>query len=269
MWLHPATQRNVAQLKADGVRVIEPDEGEMACGEFGPGRLPEPERIVGAIRQKVRGDGRLKGIRIIVTAGPTQEPIDPVRVIANRSSGKQGFAIAQALAELGAEVKLVAGPVSLPTPAGVSRVDVETAAEMEAAVTAALPADAAILVAAVADWGVSPSPSKLKKADGPPSLAWIANPDILATLAGSPSRPRLLVGFAAETENVLAQAAEKRVRKRADWIVANDVSGDVMGGDENKVHLITETGAESWDRLTKGEVARRLAERIADALARN
>jgi phosphopantothenoylcysteine decarboxylase/phosphopantothenate--cysteine ligase len=187
-------------------------------------------------------------------------------VIANRSSGKQGFAIAEALAELGAEVTLVAGPVALPTPAGVRRRDVETAREMDEAVAAALPADAAILVAAVADWSVSPSPAKLKKADGPPELEWSANPDILAGLHSSSSRPRLLIGFAAETEDVVAQASEKRRRKGCDWIVANDVSGDVMGGDSNSIHLITEAGVEDWERATKQEVARRLADRIADAL---
>jgi phosphopantothenoylcysteine decarboxylase/phosphopantothenate--cysteine ligase len=256
MWQHAATQRNVARLRKDGIIVLEPDEGEMACGEYGPGRLPEPQRIV----------EELKGRRVIVTAGPTHEPIDPVRVIANRSSGKQGFAIAQALADLGAEVTLVAGPVSLPTPAGVHRVDVETAEQMAEAVDAALPADAAILVAAVADWGVEPSPFKLKKADGPPELRWAENVDILSRLSASPERPRLLVGFAAETENVVEQAKAKRARKGSDWIVANDVSGDVMGGEANEVHLVTADGVESWHRASKAEIARRLAERIADAL---
>src|SRR3954469_1146590 len=201
MWQHEATQRNVAQLRADGVIVIEPDEGEMACGEYGPGRLPELETIVAEIaKHLVGGGGVLRGRRIIVTAGPTQEPIDPVRVIANRSSGKQGFAIAASLAELGADVTLVSGPVSLPTPPRVRRIDVETAAQMAGAVESALPADAAVLVAAVADWGVEAAPAKLKKADGPPALRWKENPDILALLAASPDRPRLLVGFAAETE---------------------------------------------------------------------
>jgi phosphopantothenoylcysteine decarboxylase/phosphopantothenate--cysteine ligase len=209
----------------------------------------------------------LQGKHVIVTAGPTHEPIDPVRVIANRSSGKQGFAIAAALAERGAEVTLVAGPVSLSTPPGIRRVNVETASEMQAAVAAALPADAAVLVAAVADWRVEASASKLKKAEGPPSLSWSANPDILLELSQSQSRPRLLIGFAAETDNVLAAATAKRERKGCDWIVANDVSGDVMGGDHNKVHLVTAGGVESWERASKEDVAHRLADRIADALA--
>jgi phosphopantothenoylcysteine decarboxylase/phosphopantothenate--cysteine ligase len=272
MWRHEATRRNVARLREDGVVVIEPGEGEMACGEFGPGRLPEPEVIVGEIAKLLTqtphasSDQMLGGRRIIVTAGPTQEPIDPVRVIANRSSGKQGFAIAEALAALGAEVTLVAGPVSLPSPPGVRRIDVETAAQMAEAVESALPADAAILVAAVADWRVEASPSKLKKADGPPALRWTENEDILARLAQSPRRPRLLVGFAAETDDVVDEATAKRARKGCDWIVANDVSGDVMGGEANEVHLITGDGVESWSRASKTEVARRLAERIADAL---
>jgi phosphopantothenoylcysteine decarboxylase/phosphopantothenate--cysteine ligase len=277
MWQHAATVRNVARLRADGVTVLEPDEGEMACGEFGPGRLPEPEAILAAIQRFLEaskgpsrslgaGEGKLSGKHVIVTAGPTHEPIDPVRVIANRSSGKQGFAIAEALAGLGARVTLIAGPVSLATPAGVERVDVETALEMRSAVQAALPADAAVLVAAVADWRVESAPFKLKKADGPPALAWTSNPDILAELAAGPDKPALLVGFAAETGDVQSVAETKRVRKGCDWIVANDVSGDVMGGDENHVHLITGSGTESWERLPKREVARRLAERIAAAL---
>ena len=268
MWQHAATQRNVARLREDGVTVLEPDEGEMACGEFGPGRLPEPERIWDAIRQALGGaERRLAGKRIVVTAGPTHEPIDPVRVVANRSSGKQGFAIAEALAALGAEVTLVAGPVALATPAGVRRVDVETAAEMQAAVDAALPADAAVLVAAVADWAVAAAPEKLKKKDGPPALRWSENPDILARLASSERRPQLVVGFAAETNDVVAEAQAKRTRKGADWIVANDVSGEVMGGERNEVHLVTAEGVEHWPPAAKAEVARRLAERIADALS--
>jgi phosphopantothenoylcysteine decarboxylase/phosphopantothenate--cysteine ligase len=267
MWQHAATRRNVARLRRDGVEIIEPDEGEMACGEYGPGRLPEPEAILAAIRAKLLPAGKLSGRHVIVTAGPTHEPIDPVRVIANRSSGKQGFAIAGALAAAGAHVTLVAGPVSLPTPAGVTRIDVETAAQMQAAVDRALPADAAILVAAVADWTVEAAGSKLKKADGPPRLGWVENPDILAALAVSAKRPRLLVGFAAETDDVIEAARAKRERKGCDWIVANDVSGDVMGGERNRVHLITADGVEAWDEAPKDEVARRLAERIADALA--
>ena len=266
MWQHEATKRNVARLRADGVTILEPDEGEMACGEYGPGRLPEPEAILAAIEAALGGPGPLTGRHVIVTAGPTHEPIDPVRMIANRSSGKQGFAIAGALASLGARVTLVAGPVGLQTPAGVDRKDVETAAQMEQAVRAALPADAAILVAAVADWRVEPAAGKLKKEDGPPMLAWQRTTDILAGLAAGAGRPRLLVGFAAETADVAAQAAAKRKRKGADWIVANDVSGDVMGGDANTVHLITQDKTESWDRMSKADVARRLAERIAEAL---
>ena len=272
MWRHEATRRNVARLRTDGVEILEPDEGEMACGEFGPGRLPEPEAILAAIHRALEsgsepiGSKRLAGRHIVVTAGPTHEAIDPVRVIANRSSGKQGFAIAGALAALGADVTLVAGPVSLATPAGVSRVDVESAAQMAAALEAALPADAALLVAAVADWAVAPAPSKLKKADGPPVLAWHPTVDILAALSSSPRRPGLVVGFAAETGNVVAEAQAKRDRKGCDWIVANDVSGDVMGGDMNQVHLITAGGVESWERASKADVAARLADRIADAL---
>jgi phosphopantothenoylcysteine decarboxylase/phosphopantothenate--cysteine ligase len=296
MWEHVATQRNVAQLRADGVTILEPDEGPMACGEFGAGRLPEPEAIAAAIEAalsspytppsphsversrsthpsaglstslRANGGGRLAGQHILVTAGPTHEPIDPVRYIANRSSGRQGFAIASALAALGARVTLVAGPVALATPPGVDRIDVETAREMADAVRAALPADAAVMVAAVADWHVLASPQKMKKGDGTPALTLAENPDILATVAQGPDRPRLVVGFAAETERVIEHATAKRTRKQADWIVANDVSGDVMGGDANTVHLVTATGVESWDRLPKQVVADRLAERIADAL---
>lgn len=209
----------------------------------------------------------LAGLHILVTAGPTHEPIDPVRYLANRSSGKQGFAIAAALAARGARVTLIAGPVTLATPAGVTRVDVETALEMEAAVAAALPVDAAVLVAAVADWRVDSAGQKIKKgASGPPVLHLVENPDILAGLARSPQRPRLLVGFAAETEHVIDHATAKRVRKQVDWIVANDVSGDVMGGAANSVHIVTEDGVESWARMAKEAVAERLAERIAQAL---
>jgi phosphopantothenoylcysteine decarboxylase/phosphopantothenate--cysteine ligase len=208
----------------------------------------------------------LAGKHVLVTAGPTHEPIDPVRVIANRSSGRQGFAIAAAAAEAGARVTLVAGPVALQTPAGVNRVDVETAEQMADAVSAALPADAAVLVAAVADWRVEPSPTKLKKGSGPPQLRFLPTRDILAELGASDRRPRLLVGFAAETENVVEQAIGKRQAKRADWIVANDVSGDVMGGERNRVHLITGQGVEDWPEGSKDEVARHLVERIAKAL---
>ncbi|HYG30761.1 MAG TPA: bifunctional phosphopantothenoylcysteine decarboxylase/phosphopantothenate--cysteine ligase CoaBC [Allosphingosinicella sp.] len=267
MWRHEATVRNVARLRGDGVTILEPDEGEMACGEYGPGRLPEPDAILAAIDAALaRGEKRLAGRHVVVTAGPTHELIDPVRVIANRSSGKQGFAIAEALAREGARVTLIAGPVALATPPGVARIDVETAVEMDTAVAAALPADAAVLVAAVADWRVTPAQAKLKKADGPPRLDWTANPDILARLAQGPQRPRLLIGFAAETAEVAAAARAKRERKGCDWILANDVSGDVMGGDRNAVHLITADGEEAWEDAPKAEIARRLAARIADAL---
>lgn len=209
----------------------------------------------------------LQGKHVLVTAGPTQEPIDPVRVIANRSSGRQGFAIAKAAAEAGARVTLVAGPVALPTPAGVDRVDVETAMQMAQAVQAALPADAAILVAAVADWRVLSSPIKLKKSDGPPKLRFLPNPDILAQLSASKDRPALLIGFAAETTDVIDNAVAKRLAKGADWIVANAVSGDVMGGERNRVHLVTADGVEDWPEMGKDEVARRLVERMSTELA--
>lgn len=208
----------------------------------------------------------LAGKHVLVTAGPTHEPIDPVRVIANRSSGRQGFAIAAAAAAAGARVTLVAGPAALETPPGVERIDVETAEQMAEAVFKALPADAAILVAAVADWRVEPSPSKLKKGAGPPELKFVPTRDILAELGASEQRPRLLVGFAAETENVVEQAIAKRQAKRADWIIANDVSGDVMGGYRNQIHLVTSEGVEDWPEGSKEEVARRLIERIAAAL---
>lgn len=269
MWLHPATQRNVAQLRSDGVTVMVPDEGAMACGEYGPGRLPEIPAIVARIATALTPQMRsLEGRHVVVTAGPTHEPIDPVRYIANRSSGKQGFAIAAALARRGARVTLIAGPVDLPTPANVSRQDIETAAEMAIAVEKALPADAAVMVAAVADWRTEDvAAQKLKKGeDAPAPLQLARNVDILATLAHDPRRPRLLIGFAAETEQVLDHAQAKRRRKGADWIVANDVSGDVMGGDANTVHLVTANGIESWERLPKIDVAERLADRIADAL---
>ena len=276
MWLHEATRRNVARLREDGIAILEPDEGDMACGEYGPGRLPEPaailawvERVIGEapLRPGPIASAPLAGRHVVVTAGPTHEPIDPVRVIANRSSGKQGYAIAGALAELGARVTLVSGPVTLPTPAGVRRVDVDTAVQMDEAVRAALPADAAVMVAAVADWRVEAATHKLKKADGPPQIVWSPNPDILAGLATSPGRPKLLVGFAAETDQVVAAAQAKRAAKKADWILANDVSGDVMGGDANQVHLVTADGVETWDRAPKAEVARRLAQRIAERLS--
>ena len=269
MWQHAATRRNVATLRGDGVTVLEPDEGPMACGEYGPGRLPEPAAILAAIQRHFGGGtgGGLAGKHILVTAGPTHEPIDPVRYIANRSSGKQGYAIAGALAALGARVTLVSGPVALATPPGVSRIDVETAQDMANAVARALPADAAVMVAAVGDWRADAATQKIKKeGSAPPSLQLSENPDILAMLAASPRRPALVVGFAAETERVVEHATAKRTRKGADWIVANDVSGDVMGGEANAIHLVTADGVEHWERLPKDEVARRLAQRIADAL---
>lgn len=276
MWQHAATQRNVGQLRADGVMVVNPDDGAMACGEYGPGRLPEPaaimERIEDALAARSNaGQARalpLSGKRILITAGPTHEPIDPVRYIANRSSGRQGFAIAEAAAAMGADVKLIAGPVHLPTPPGVTRIDVETAREMAAAVDAALPADIAILVAAVADWRTAESAEqKIKKTGGAlPVLQLAENPDILAGLAKDERRPPLLIGFAAETENVVDHARAKLARKGCDWIVANDVSGDVMGGSENAVHIVTAQGVESWANLPKDQVARKLMEKIADAI---
>lgn len=275
MWQHPATVRNVATLRASGVTVLEPDEGVMACGEYGPGRLPEPDAVWAAItdclgRDVAHSARPLQGQHALVTAGPTHEPIDPVRYIANRSSGKQGFAIAGALAELGARVTLVAGPVHLPTPPGVDRIDVETAREMAAAVDKALPADVAVMVAAVADWRTEDSAGQKLKKDGsgrPPPLALTENPDILATLGHSAKRPRLLVGFAAETENVIAHAQAKLARKGADWIVANDVSGDVMGGACNTVHVVTAQGVESLPEMPKDAVARALAHKIAQRIS--
>ena len=268
MWEHAATRRNVAQLRDDGVVVLDPDEGEMACGEYGPGRLPDPSAILAAIEAMLRpGEQRLVGKHAVVTSGPTHEPIDPVRYIANRSSGKQGFAIAQALADLGARVTLVAGPVALATPHGVTRVDVQTAAEMAEAVETALPADIAVMTAAVADWHVAAAGQKIKKsAEGTPQLRLEPNPDILAGIARNERRPRLVIGFAAETANLIDHAREKLARKGCDWILANDVSGGVMGGDDNLVHLISADGVESWPEMAKIDVARRLAARIADSL---
>ncbi len=297
MWDHPATQRNIEQLRADGLIVMPPDEGDMACGEFGPGRLPEPPAVMAEIRRHLSGatespaligenelgrnplEGQpafapdqhrpLHGKHVLITAGPTREPIDPVRYIANRSSGRQGFAIAAAAAEAGARVTLVAGPVHLPTPAGVMRVDVETALEMEAAVHDALPSDIAIMVAAVADWRAdSRAEQKIKKQKGDAlaPLALIENPDILAGLAKHDQRPGLLIGFAAETEKIEEHARAKLAKKGCDWIVANDVSGDVMGGAENSVHIVTASGTEIWERLPKPEVARRLVAKIIEEI---
>ena len=268
MWQHGATQANVATLRARGLTVIEPAEGMMACGEYGPGRLPEPEVVYARIEAALRGPGRLAGRHVLVTAGPTHEPIDPVRYIANRSSGLQGFAIAEAAAREGARVSLVAGPVHLPTPVGVTRIDVETALEMQAAVGAALPADVAVMVAAVADWRVGQAAGQKIKKDGSgmvPPLVLAENPDILAGLCAGAQRPALVVGFAAETQDVIAHAQTKRARKGADWIIANDVSGDVMGGALNAVHIITAAGVESLPQAPKAAVAQAIIERIADA----
>ena len=275
MWEHPATLANMATLRARGVLVAGPEEGVMACNEYGMGRLAEPPAILAAIVRALDQGASLPlaGRHALVTSGPTHEPIDPVRYIANRSSGKQGHAIAAALAELGARVTLVTGPVSIADPPCATMVRVETAGQMLDAVTAALPADIAVFAAAVADWKVAQAATlKLKRASGQaaPDLALVPNPDILATVSRpGPARPLLVVGFAAETHDLLAHAEEKRRRKGCDWIVANDVGHGTgtMGGGENQVHLITETGVEDWPRLAKAEVARRLAERIAEALA--
>lgn len=268
MWEHAATIANVATLRARGVTVLEPDVGAMACGEFGPGRLPELPAILAAIVAAL-GEGPLKGRHAVVTAGPTHEPIDPVRYIANRSSGKQGFALAAALAALGARVTLVAGPVALPTPPGVTRIDVETAREMAAAVDAALPADIAVMVAAVADWRTAETRTqKLKKdASGqPPTLDLEENPDILKGVATGARRPALVIGFAAETHDVIANARTKLDRKGVDMIVANDVSGDVMGGDRNRVHLVSKAGVTDIPEGPKDRVARAIALHIAAML---
>ena len=272
MWLHAATQGNMALLSARGIRVVGPGEGAMACNEFGPGRLAEPPAILAAIEAMLGGPKPLAGRNALVTSGPTHEPIDPVRYIANRSSGRQGHAIAAALAELGARVTLVSGPVTVPDPPGLTVRHVETAQQMLDACQSALPVDVAVFAAAVADWRVvSAATGKIKKVAGsaPPALDLVPNPDILATVAQpGPRRPRLVVGFAAETDDLMANAQAKRSRKNADWIVANDVSPatGIMGGAENAVHLITAAGVEDWPRLAKEEVARRLAERIAAAL---
>lgn len=269
MWNNPATVANMATLRRRGVVVVGPDEGAMACGEFGPGRLAEPAAILEAIVARLGGARTLAGRHVVVTAGPTHEPIDPVRYIANRSSGKQGYAIAMALAGLGARVTLVSGPVALADPAGMTIVHVETARDMRDAVLAALPADAAVFCAAVADWRVEALARKIKKSGAPPVLELTENPDILAEVSGlGQRRPRLVVGFAAETGDLVAQATAKRARKGCDWIVANDVGAGtgIMGGAENEVVLITGAGAEPWPRAGKDEVAARLAARMAASL---
>jgi phosphopantothenoylcysteine decarboxylase/phosphopantothenate--cysteine ligase len=271
MWQHPATQRNLATVAADGALRVGPNEGEMACGEYGPGRMAEPAEILAAIGSAFAA-GPLAGRHVLVTSGPTHEPIDPVRYIANRSSGRQGSAIAEALARRGARVTFVTGPASAPRPQGATVVEVETAAEMLAAVEAALPADAAVFAAAVADWRVvAASGRKVKKdpAGGPPTLALSENPDILGTIARrAEGRPRLVVGFAAETDDLVANAEKKLARKGADWIVANDVSPatGIMGGTENAVTLVTAAGPEPWPRMSKAATAEALADRIAGAL---
>lgn len=271
MWDHPATQRNLATLRGDGIAVIGPNDGDMACGEFGPGRMAEPLEIVAALEGAL-GGGPLAGKRVLVTSGPTHEPIDPVRYIANRSSGAQGTALGAALAALGAEVVFVTGPADVPPPAGVQVVKVQTAHQMLQAVQAALPCDVAVFAAAVADWRVaSASDRKLKKTkDGMPKLDFAENPDILATVSQmTEGRPGLVVGFAAETNDVIDHATAKRARKGCDWIVANDVSPEtgIMGGHENAVHLISDAGVEDWPRMGKDAVAQKLAARIAAALS--
>ncbi len=274
MWLHPATQANMATLARRGVQVVGPDEGAMACNEFGPGRLAEPPEILAAIERLLqpRSPLPLAGRSALVTSGPTQEPIDPVRYIANRSSGRQGHAIGEALAALGAKVTLVSGPVTMPDPPGVTVRRVETAAQMLDACQSVLPVDIAVFAAAVADWRVDQAATgKIKKRPGaePPSLRLVPNPDILATIAAEgPRRPRLVIGFAAETDDLLANAQSKLARKKADWIVANDVSPatGIMGGADNAVHIVSAAGIEDWPLLSKDEVARRLAARIAAAL---
>lgn len=271
MWEHPATQRNLGVLKEDGVLVVGPDEGDMACGEYGPGRMSEPMAIVAAVEDALV-NGPLKGRHIVVTSGPTHEPIDPVRYIANRSSGAQGTAIARALSALGAKVSFIAGPADVAPPDGVDVIKVQTAAQMADAVEAALPADAAVFAAAVADWRVKTASDKKMKKDGKslPKLDFAENPDILAGVAQrKKNRPQLVVGFAAETDDVEANATAKRKRKGCDWIVANDVRPEtgIMGGTENAVTLITKDGADAWPRLSKDQVAAKLAAKIAEALS--
>ncbi|MGB2176296.1 MAG: bifunctional phosphopantothenoylcysteine decarboxylase/phosphopantothenate--cysteine ligase CoaBC [Hyphomonas sp.] len=273
MWQHAATERNVAQLRADGVAVMEPDEGAMACGEFGPGRLPQVPAIVAEIERQLAGNGQgaLEGTHCVVTAGPTREPLDPVRFLSNHSSGRQGYAIAGALAAEGARVTLVSGPVALEAPRGVDLVKVETARQMLKAVEEALPADVFVSVAAVADWRPARAATKKLKIKGAgsatPSMELAENPDILRTISNKRKhRPSLVIGFAAETNDVEDHAAAKLKRKGCDWIVANDVSGDVMGGTENEIALVTQGGIDRWPRMGKDAVARRLAQKIAEAL---
>ena len=274
MWESAPVRRGFETLKKDGVLFVGPNDGEMACGEFGPGRMAEPLEIVAAIEQALAVDAPLTGVRALVTAGPTHEPLDPVRFIANQSSGKQGYAIAAALARAGAQTTLVSGPVNIAPPPGVTRISVTTAQQMLAACEAALPADVLVMAAAVADWRPDiAANSKIKKTVDRvvPLIKLVENPDILATLAAHARRPRLVIGFAAETDTVLENAVAKRARKGADWIIANDVSvnesgGSVMGGDRNQIHLVREDGAEHWPDMDKTEVAARLVARIAEKL---
>jgi len=267
MWESAAVRRNRAQLEKDGVLFVGPNDGEMACGEFGPGRMAEPAEIAAAIERALAVNGPLAGLKALVTAGPTREPVDPVRFLANHSSGKQGYAIAEALVRAGAETTLVSGPVAIAAPPGVTLKHVTTAREMLAACEAALPADVLVMAAAVADWRPDMiANSKIKKSTDRvvPLIKLVENPDILATLSAHAQRPRLVIGFAAETDDVVRNAVAKRTRKGADWILANDVSGDVMGGMRNRVHLVSETGIEDWPEMTKAEVGTRLAARIAE-----
>ena len=269
MWESASVRRNRAQLEKDGVLFVGPNDGEMACGEFGPGRMAEPLEIVAAIEKQLSACGALKGVRALVTAGPTREPVDPVRFLGNHSSGRQGYAIAEALARAGAETTLVSGPVELTPPGGVKLMRVTTAREMLAACEASLPADVLVMAAAVADWRPDiAANSKIKKTTDRvvPLIKLVENPDILATLAAHAARPRLVIGFAAETDDVVANAVAKRTRKGADWIIANDVSGDVFGGARNRVHLVSDAGVEDWPDMTKSEVGARLAARIAEKL---
>ena len=271
MWNHAATQRNLAALVADGIHVVGPNEGEMACGEFGPGRMAEPDEIATRIASLLGAEHPLAGLKALVTAGPTHEPIDPVRFIANRSSGKQGYAIASALERAGAKTVLVSGPVELAAPPGVKLVKVETARQMWSACEAELPSDIAICTAAVADWRpINAANAKIKKRDAVPNIALTENPDILAGLAQhAAKRPPLVIGFAAETDDLIANAKAKLVAKGCDWIIANDVSTGVMGAERNRVHLLTAEGAESWPEMSKIEVASRLVSRIADRLGKH
>ena len=279
MWESASVRRNRATLEKDGVLFAGPNDGEMACGEYGPGRMAEPLEIVAAIEQALAVKGPLVGLTALVTAGPTREPVDPVRFLANHSSGKQGYAIAEALARAGAQTTLISGPVTLAPPNGVTLQRVTTAREMLAACEAALPADVLVMAAAVADWRPDiVANSKIKKSAANlshervvPLIKLVENPDILASIAQSAHRPRLLIGFAAETDDVVANAVAKRARKGADWIIANDVSANdigesVMGGERNRIHLISESGTEDWPEMTKTEVGTRLAARIAEKL---